>query len=423
MFINVKPLDDLINIGKNRKKTKKHENFGQSNILTNVIKSSKQSKPKFHSYFPLNIIDENSMNEGNIRTKLTFDEDVTMKQRKNFTFEKEVSNTESENLKNYIINITLSKANNVPVDEYRSLYTKIVREDYSSSIITSLLSEEEENLNFLSSHNITEKMRTRMVDWMIEVLTNYHCEENTFFEAVNIMDRYFGSVKKKLQPEELHLIGVTSMFMASKYHDIYPLRIKTVQEKIAHGKLSSEEIIEKEEEIEKLLNYSIGKPSIWDFINCFIEEIFICDLNNHFVTNETLLNNYYINGNQQNVLNKEIFNSLYTKNMINLLKYVCIYLGKMNYHNYNLSQKKPSLLAASVIFVAIKICEQINKEEYINDYLTNSLIRLTGQNENDIIMLAQKILYDAQNFEVLYSGLENLKKVHFNAIIELKNTK
>ena len=95
----------------------------------------------------------------------------------------------------------------------------------------------------------------------------------------------------------------------------------------------------------------------------------------------------------------------------------------MNYHNYNLSQKKPSLLAASVIFVAIKICEQINKEEYINDYLTNSLMELTGQNENDIIILAQKILYDAQNFEVLYSGLENLKKVHFTAIIELKNTK
>lgn len=423
MSVNVKLLNVPINIGKNRINSKNSENFYQSNIITNVVKSSKHPKPKFQKNFPLNMIDENSMNESNIRTKLTFDEDVIMNPRKILTPEKEVSYIESENLKNYIINVSLSKANNFPVDEYRSLFTKIVREDYSNAIITSLLSEEEENLNFLSNHNITEKMRTRMIDWMIEVLSNYHCEENTFFEAVNIMDRYFRLAKKKLQPEELHLIGVTSMFMASKYHDIYPLRIKTVQEKIAHSKLSSEEIRGKEEEIEKLLNYSIGKPSIWDFINCFIEEIFICDLNKHFVTNETLLNNYYINENQQNFLNKEIFNTLYTKNMINLLKYVCIYLGKMNYHNYNLSQKKPSLLAASVIFVAIKICEQINKEEYINDYLTNSLMELTGQNENDIIILAQKILYDAQNFEVLYSGLENLKKVHFTAIIELKNTK
>ena len=66
------------------------------------------------------MIDENSMNESNIRTKLTFDEDVIMNPRKILTPEKEVSYIESENLKNYIINVSLSKANNFPVDEYRS---------------------------------------------------------------------------------------------------------------------------------------------------------------------------------------------------------------------------------------------------------------------------------------------------------------
>ena len=44
--------------------------------------------------------------------------------------------------------------------------------------------------------------------------------------------------------------------------------------------------------------------------------------------------------------------------MLNLLKYICIYLAKMNCHDYILSQKKPSLLAASTILVAMKMLHE-----------------------------------------------------------------
>jgi hypothetical protein len=73
-----------------------------------------------------------------------------------------------------------------------------------------------------------------MIDWMIEVLTNFKCDDQTFFLAVSMMDRYF---KKKPETQEisnLHIIGVTCMFIASKYEDIYPLKMKMVFEKIAH---------------------------------------------------------------------------------------------------------------------------------------------------------------------------------------------
>ena len=240
------------------------------------------------------------------------------------------------------------------------------------------------------------------------------------------MDRYFKvcEIKKRcLLPEELHLIGVTSMFIASKYQDIYPLRLRIIHEKIAHRKLSCEEIKNKEEEITKLLNYSIGIPTMWDFINLFVEEIFLVEANRHHITNKTLLDNYYESSTQSEKELDIIMNKLYTKNMLNLLNHVCIYLAKMNCHDYSLMQKKPSLLAAGTIYVAIKICEQINKEEYINEYFTNKLNYISQKSENDIIKTAQKILYNAQNFDSLFSGLDNLKKVHFNAIIELKNTK
>lgn len=40
-------------------------------------------------------------------------------------------------------------------------------------------------------HKITPALRSRMIDWMIEVLTNFKCDDLTFFLAVSLLDRYF----------------------------------------------------------------------------------------------------------------------------------------------------------------------------------------------------------------------------------------
>ena len=398
---------------------------------------------------PLGVVNENDVNVGNIKqtnpkqklTKMKSMDKVNNSSHSShlssFNMDKNVKNNKNENkinkklsslnLENLLININVNSKNKIETDEYRAMYSKYVRDDYSNSIIKSLLEDEQINENYLDNHKITERMRTRMVDWMIEVLSNYHCDESTYFESINLMDRYFKQceIKKQvLQPAELHLIGVTSMFIASKYQDIYPLRLKIVQDKIAHNKLTCQEIKNKEDEMMRYLGYNIGLPTMWDFITIFMEEIFYINCNHHQIKNKVLLENYYDDElNEDDVKLGNIINKKYTKNMLNLLKYVCIYLGKMNCHDYNLMQKKPSLLAASTIFVAIKICEQINKEDYINDYFTDKLNDISNNSENDIIKTAQKILYNAQNFDTKFSGLDNLKKVHFNAIIELKETK
>ena len=333
------------------------------------------------------------------------------------------------NIHNLQINMNLSEQNKFDKEEYREMFSKLIRDDYSNSIINSLLKEEEDNSNFLFKHRINEKMRQRMTDWMIEVLSNYHCDELTYFESVNIMDRYFKicSINNKiLNPNDLHLIGVTCMFIASKYYDIYPLKLKMVFEKIAHQKLSCQEIKDKEDEIMNCLNFTIGKSNIWEFINCFIEEIFYVKYNDHQINSLILIENYCNDlkyKNDYEIKLSKTLNRLYTKNMINLLKKICIYLAKINCFDYNLIQKKPSILAASTIFVAIKICEQINKEEYFNDYLIKKLCNVTHYNENDIIIYAQKILYNAKNFDSIFQDLENVKKIHFKAIIDIKETK
>ena len=409
----------LINIAKDNT-AEKENNKNNSNQKQKQIKFPKIKKAKNKSYsnFPKETIKVTNLSSFKYRHKIKSPEN---------------KNLSSFNLENLLINtkITEKKENNIEKDEYREMFSKYVRDDYSYSILESLLKDDFTVVNFLENHKITPRMRTRMADWMIEVLSNYNCDDLTYFESINVMDRYFKECENRkiiLEPEDLHLIGVTSMFIASKYHDIRPLRLKTMKEKIAHDKLSCEEIKNKEDEISRYLNYSFGLPTMWDFISIFIEEIFYVKYNSYQIQNKILLENYY----KKNIFDKKIeknkilmniMNKLYTKNMLKLLKTVCIYLAKMNCHDYELMQNKQSLLAAATLFVAMKICEKINDEQYINDYFNNNLSSISKQDEDSIIPVAQKILYNAQHFDEVFSGLENLKKVNFNAIIEIKNTK
>ena len=238
----------------------------------------------------------------------------------------EKKNLSSFNLENLLINtkITENKENTIEKDEYREMFSKYVRDDYSNSILETLLKDDFTVDKFLENHKITPRMRTRMADWMIEVLSNYNCDDLTYFESINVMDRYFKECENRniiLLPEDLHLIGVTSMFIASKYHDIRPLRLKTVQEKIAHEKLSCEEIKNKEDEISRFLNYSFGLPTMWDFITIFIEEIFYVKYNSYQIQNKILLENYrkIIRSDEKTENNANLIkmmNKLYTKNSL-----------------------------------------------------------------------------------------------------------
>ncbi len=228
-----------------------------------------------------------------------------------------------------------------------------------------------------------------MIDWMIEVLTNFKCEDQTFFLAVQIMDRYFKEKRPARELSELHVIGVTSMFLASKMEDIYPLRMSMVYEKIGHKKLPIETIKTYERDILASLDYTLNCPTSFDFLRAYLKKMFP----------------------NQDSADRELINKM------------AIYLAKMNLHDYELcSTKKPSLLAVAALYVSLKICEQLRKMHLIDSSFMKRLIKETEFSENDIVDCAQRVLYNAQNFETLFAGLENLKKIHFvNLSTYLKN--
>jgi len=206
-------------------------------------------------------------------------------------------------------------------------------------------------------HKITPALRARMIDWMIEVLTNFKCDDQTFFLAVSLLDRYFKNKTDTREISDLHIIGVTTMFIASKYEDIYPLKMKMVFEKIAHRKLAIEDIKGLELDILKAINYKIPAPTVLDFLRYYLQEVLsIGHVGKTSLTAEEK-ENVPKSSNTPAGLNHLIFK-------------MAMYLGKMSMHDYELSGRKPSLVGIGALYVALKIVEQLKRETLI----TNSIV-------------------------------------------------
>ena len=68
--------------------------------------------------------------------------------------------------------------------------------------------------------DITNRMRSILVDWLIDVNIRFNLSSETFFLTISIVDRYIE--KKQIKKDFLQLLGVTASLIASKYEEIYP---------------------------------------------------------------------------------------------------------------------------------------------------------------------------------------------------------
>jgi hypothetical protein len=78
------------------------------------------------------------------------------------------------------------------------------------------------------------------------------------------MDRFFMASASSVPVSQLHIIGVTAMYIASKMDEIYPLKIKTIYEKIVHKKISKEALIEMERKMFDSLDHQVN---CWTFFD------------------------------------------------------------------------------------------------------------------------------------------------------------
>lgn len=120
------------------------------------------------------------------------------------------------------------------------------------------------NPNYMENQGELEwKMRGILVDWLLEVHTRFRLLPETLFLAVNIIDRFLSS--KVVQLDRLQLVGVTAMFIASKYEEVLSPHVQNFVH-VADDGFSEAEILSAERFVLASLDYDLSYPNPMNFL-------------------------------------------------------------------------------------------------------------------------------------------------------------
>lgn len=117
----------------------------------------------------------------------------------------------------------------------------------------------EDYLNKSTGTTILPKMRTVLVDWLIQVHSQFNLLQETLYLTVAILDRFLQEMSCKVERKQLQLVGVAAMFIASKYEEMYAPEIGDFVY-ITDRAYTEPQIREMEMKILATLNFDLGRP-------------------------------------------------------------------------------------------------------------------------------------------------------------------
>ncbi|KAF5444842.1 hypothetical protein F2P56_033941 [Juglans regia] len=162
--------------------------------------------------------------------------------------------------------------------------------------------------------DVTANMRGILVDWLVDVAEEYKLLPDTLYLSISYIDRFLSL--NVLNRQKLQLLGVSSMLIASKYEEITPPKVDEFCS-ITDNTFSKAEVVKMEADILKLLMFEMGNPTIKTFLRIF----------------NSVAQEYYKTPNSK-------------------LEFLGYYLAELSLLDYNCVKFSPSLVAASVIFIA-----------------------------------------------------------------------
>ncbi|XP_018419735.1 PREDICTED: G2/mitotic-specific cyclin-B2 [Nanorana parkeri] len=110
---------------------------------------------------------------------------------------------------------------------------------------------------YLDGMEVNERMRGILVDWLVQVNSRFQLLQETLYMGIAIMDRFL-----QVQPVsrgKLQLVGVTSLFVASKYEEMYSPEVADFVY-ITDNAYTASQIREMEMLILRELNFDLGRP-------------------------------------------------------------------------------------------------------------------------------------------------------------------
>ncbi|KAH9677022.1 putative cyclin-B3-1 [Citrus sinensis] len=163
--------------------------------------------------------------------------------------------------------------------------------------------------NYMSSQtDITPQMRGILINWLIEVHLKFDLMPETLYLMVILLDRYLSEVK--IKKNEMQLVGLTSLLLASKYEDFWHPRVKDLIS--ISETYTRDHMLRMEKLMLKKLKFRLNVPTPYVFMLRFLKA----------AQSDTKL------------------------------EHLAFYLVELSLVQYEALKFKPSLLCASAIYVA-----------------------------------------------------------------------
>lgn len=122
--------------------------------------------------------------------------------------------------------------------------------------------------------DINEKMRSILVDWLVDVHLKFKLVPETLYLTVNLIDRFL--MVKSVSRKHLQLVGVTAMLVASKYEEIWAPEVRDFVY-ISDRAYNRDQILNMEKIMLNSLKFNLTVPTHHHFLHRFLKVAGLAD--------------------------------------------------------------------------------------------------------------------------------------------------
>lgn len=128
--------------------------------------------------------------------------------------------------------------------------------------------------------SLVDSYRTILFDWLSEVAHECRFHRETYHLAIDFTDRYL-TAQANVGKLQLQLIGVTCLFLASKFEEIRPPTVVEFAE-LTDGACKPEDIIDQEVVILSAINWDITPMTPNNWLNIYMQILHV-NINDSFI--------------------------------------------------------------------------------------------------------------------------------------------
>ena len=174
-------------------------------------------------------------------------------------FRERVKQYKRKEMKNMITQDKIEFKDPQNVSEFtQEIYLKLREQEMANMVDPSYLQKVQKE--------IKDTSRAFLLEWIIDVHRKFRLVPEALYVTQFIIDQFLS--KKHIPKSQLHLLGVATLLISTKYEEIYPPDLRDLLA-VSENKFTRDQVIQMEKDILLTLDFKVTSPSSYRFLQRF----------------------------------------------------------------------------------------------------------------------------------------------------------